>query len=154
MPQEVWYRAGMCMSNRTCHNTGGLGGRTSIGVRISVRRRQLGVKCTYKDAGPACRGWALATETFDLAIRFHLVILQDSHLDLLTLVLNLLGGLYALHGSANQELLGTGKNIRCRSFSCASSRHHVGGERGEAWIPSGCCSHSMCDHPQVAFQQK
>ena len=36
---------------------------------------------------------ALATKTLDLAIRVHLVVLQDGHLDFLMLMLGLLGGL-------------------------------------------------------------
>lgn len=48
--------------------------------------------CTYKDASPA--GRALATKTLDLAIRLHLVILEDGHLDLLALMLYLFGCLY------------------------------------------------------------
>ena len=52
--------------------------------------------CTYKDASPA--GRALATKTLDLAIRLHLVILEDGHLDLLALMLYLFGGLYTNTG--------------------------------------------------------
>jgi hypothetical protein len=37
--------------------------------------------------------WALSAKTLDLAIRVNLVILEDSHLDLLALVLDLLGSL-------------------------------------------------------------
>jgi len=50
----------------------------------------------HKDASPTGRGWALATKTFDLAVRLHLVVLQDGHLLLLALVLNLLRGVVRL----------------------------------------------------------
>lgn len=50
-------------------------------------------KCIYKDTSSAGRGWALAAKTLDLAVRLHLVILQDGHLDLLALVFDLFGGL-------------------------------------------------------------
>jgi hypothetical protein len=47
----------------------------------------------YEDTSTALGGRALATQTLDLAIRVHLVVLEDGHLDLLALVLDLLGGL-------------------------------------------------------------
>ena len=62
-------------------------------------------KCTYKDASPAGRSWALATKTFDLAIRLHLVVLQDGHLDLLALVLDLLRGLYTSRSLVHQRVI-------------------------------------------------
>jgi hypothetical protein len=92
MLQRVWYRAGTCTSSRTCRSTGGLGGKTSIGVGELKCCFLFEGKCTYKDASPA--GRALATKTLDLAIGLHLVILKDGHLDLLALMLNLFGGLY------------------------------------------------------------
>ena len=49
--------------------------------------------CTHEDTSTALRRRALATETLDLAVRLHLVVLKDGHLDLLALVLDLLGGL-------------------------------------------------------------
>jgi hypothetical protein len=57
------------------------------------------VKCiyTYKDTSSASRGWTFATKTFDLAIRLHLVIFQDGHLDLLALMLDLLRSLRTYH---------------------------------------------------------
>jgi len=48
----------------------------------------------HKDSSSAIR--ALAAKTLDLAVRLHLVILQDGHLDLLALVLDLLGGVVRL----------------------------------------------------------
>jgi len=47
----------------------------------------------YEDTGTTFRCRALATETFDFPIRVNLIVLQDGHLDLLALVLDLLGGL-------------------------------------------------------------
>ena len=48
---------------------------------------------TYEDTSTTLRRRALTAETLDLAVRLHLVVLQDGHLDLLALVLDLLGGL-------------------------------------------------------------
>lgn len=48
---------------------------------------------TYKDTSTTLGSRALTTETLDLAVRVHLVVLQDRHLDLLALVLDLLRGL-------------------------------------------------------------
>ena len=48
---------------------------------------------TYEDTSTALSRGALTTETLDLAVGLHLVVLQDGHLDLLALVLDLLGGL-------------------------------------------------------------
>ena len=50
-------------------------------------------KATYEDTGTALSAGALTTETLDLAVGVDLVVLQDRHLDLLALVLDLLGGL-------------------------------------------------------------
>lgn len=50
-------------------------------------------RVTYEDTSTALRRRAFTTETLDLAVGFHLVVLQDGHLDLLALVLDLLGGL-------------------------------------------------------------
>ena len=52
-----------------------------------------GLKDTHEDTGTALSRRALATETLDLAVGLHLVVLKDGHLDLLALVLDLLGGL-------------------------------------------------------------
>lgn len=49
---------------------------------------------TYEDTSTALGGGALTAKTLDLAVRVHLVVLEDGHLVLLGLVLNLLGGLY------------------------------------------------------------
>ena len=48
---------------------------------------------TYEDTSTALGRRALTTETLDLAVGLDLVVLQDRHLDLLALVLDLLGGL-------------------------------------------------------------
>jgi hypothetical protein len=58
--------------------------------------------CTYKDPGPAGRSWALATKTLDLAIRFHFVILENGHLDLLALMLYLFGSLHTKRRSVHE----------------------------------------------------
>jgi len=50
----------------------------------------------HEDTGTALSGGALTTETLDLAVRVDLVVLQDSHLDLLPLVLDLLGSVVSL----------------------------------------------------------
>jgi hypothetical protein len=92
--QEVLYRAGMYTSNRTCHSTGGLRGMTSTRVRVLTWCRKFKDKYAYKDTSSASRGWTLAAKTLDLAIRLHLVILQDGQLDFLALMLDLLGGLH------------------------------------------------------------
>lgn len=51
---------------------------------------------------------ALATQTLDLAVRVDLVVLQDRHLDLFALVLDLLGGvvglLFALLGATTETM--------------------------------------------------
>ena len=54
-------------------------------------------KDTYEDTSTALSGGALTTETLDLAVGLHLVVLKDGHLDLLALVLDLLGGLEIEH---------------------------------------------------------
>lgn len=48
---------------------------------------------TYKDTRTALGRGALSAETLDLAVRVHLVVFENGHLDLLALVLDLLGGL-------------------------------------------------------------
>jgi hypothetical protein len=108
--QEVLYRAGMCTSNRTCHSTGGLRGTTSTRVRVSTWCRKSKDKYTYKDTSPASRGWTLAAKTLDLAIRLHLVILQDGQLDFLALMLDLLGGLHTSQELKDQGSLLTAKH--------------------------------------------
>ena len=50
---------------------------------------------SHEDTSSALRGGAFATETFDLSVGLDFIVLQDRHLDLLTLVLDLLGGLIA-----------------------------------------------------------
>ena len=152
--QEVLYRAGMCTSNRTCHSTGGLRGTTSTRVRVLTWCWQLIDIYTYKDTSSASRGWTFAAKTLDLAIRLHLVILQDCQLDLLALVLDLLGGLNTSQELKDQRSILTWRNIHCTSFSCASSRHRVSGERGEGWTLFECCSHSKCDHLRVVFLRR
>ena len=48
---------------------------------------------THENAGAAGGRRALAAEALDLAVRVDLVVLEDRHLDLLALVLDLLGRL-------------------------------------------------------------
>ena len=48
---------------------------------------------THEDTSTTLSRRALATETLNLAVGLHLVVLKDGHLDLLALVLDLLGGL-------------------------------------------------------------
>lgn len=71
-------------------------------VRVSAWSQQLQNKFTYKDTSSTVG--ALAAKALDLAVRLHLVVLQDGHLDLLALVLDLLGGLH-IHGLMNQGSL-------------------------------------------------
>ena len=47
---------------------------------------------TYEDTSTTAGSGAFTTKTLDLTIGIDLVILQDGHLDLLPLVLDLLGG--------------------------------------------------------------
>jgi len=50
----------------------------------------------HEDTRTTLRRGALTAKTFDLAIGLDLVVLQDGHLDLLALVLDLLGGVVRL----------------------------------------------------------
>ena len=59
---------------------------------------------TYEDTSTALSGGALTTETLDLAVGLHLVVLQDGHLDLLALVLDLLGGLLNEHSEQTRQV--------------------------------------------------
>ena len=87
--------------------------------------------CTYEDACSASRGWAFATQTFDLAIRLHFVIFQDSHLDLLAFMLDFLRSLCTYHRFNRNIERDARRIIRCRSFSCVSSLHHADGGQDE-----------------------
>ena len=89
-------RAGRCRSDRTCRSTDGPCGRPSAQV-MSAHMQQVTEDGTYEDTRTTLGGRALATKTLDLAVRLHLVVLEDGHLDLLALVLDLLGGLNASH---------------------------------------------------------
>jgi len=51
---------------------------------------------SHEDACTTFGSGAFAAETLDFAVRIHLVILEDGHLDLLTLVLDLLGSVVRL----------------------------------------------------------
>ena len=55
--------------------------------------RRVPKTATYEDTSTTLGVRALTTETLDATIGLHLVVLQDGHLDLLTLMLDLLGGL-------------------------------------------------------------
>ena len=48
---------------------------------------------TYEDTSAAFRAGTFTTKAFDFAIRVDFVVLENRHLDLLTLVLDLLGSL-------------------------------------------------------------
>lgn len=61
-------------------------GETAFTASLSVL-----VPC-HEDTGTTGRSRALSSESLDLAVRSNLVVLEDSHLDLLPLVLDLLGG--------------------------------------------------------------
>lgn len=56
-------------------------------------KQKIYLRSTYEDARTTLGSGALATQTLDPAVRVHLVVLEDGHLDLLALVLDLLGGL-------------------------------------------------------------
>ena len=91
----------------------------------------------HEDTSTALGSRALTTEALDLAVGFDLVVLQNRHLDLLTLVLDLLGGLYigtckGLHSSVGQLI-----NSRCRSSSSSFCHHRGGGGPSGEWTPSG-----------------
>ena len=60
---------------------------------------------SHEDTSTTLRGGAFTTEAFDLAVGLNLIVFQDRHLDLLTLVLDLLGGLmssYVRYRTATQ----------------------------------------------------
>jgi hypothetical protein len=80
------------MSTRTCHSTDGPCGRPSAQILMRPGTEEKWT-WTYEDTGATFSCGALATKTFDLAIRVDLVVLQDGHLDLLALVFDFLGGL-------------------------------------------------------------
>jgi len=48
----------------------------------------------HEDTSTTLGRRAFAAEALDLAVGLNLIVLQDRHLDLLTLVLDLLGGLW------------------------------------------------------------
>ena len=84
---------------------GGLGalgrvGQAALSAGLAVRVPG------HEDAGTARRLGALAPEALDLAVRVDLVVLENGHLDLLALVLDLLGRrvllLFALLGTTPQ----------------------------------------------------
>jgi len=56
------------------------------------------VLTTYEDTSTTLGRRTLATKALDLAIGVDFVILQDRHLDLLTLVFDFLGGLRSKSG--------------------------------------------------------
>jgi hypothetical protein len=51
------------------------------------------LKKTYENTSAAFRAGTFTTKAFDFAIGIDFVVLENGHLDLLTLVLDLLGGL-------------------------------------------------------------
>jgi hypothetical protein len=60
---------------------------------VSPPLRSAAEGVTHEDTGTALSTGALTTETLNLTVGVDLVILEDRHLDLLALVLDLLGGL-------------------------------------------------------------
>jgi len=76
--------------------TGGLVPGWNVYVRPHLPQYWRSWWKDIKNTSPAGRRWALTTKTLDLAVRLHLVILEDGHLDLLALVLYLLGGVVSL----------------------------------------------------------
>ena len=78
--------------SRQCLSNGGLGallesvGKTTLSASLSV------LVPSHEDTGTTGWGGALSAETLDLAVGSDLVVLEDGHLDLLPLVLDLLGG--------------------------------------------------------------
>jgi hypothetical protein len=63
-----------------------------LDVHVSITAT-VAPECSYKDTSSASSRRAFATEALDFAIMLDLVVLQDSHLDFLALVLDLLGSL-------------------------------------------------------------
>jgi hypothetical protein len=57
----------------------------------------------HEDTGTTGGGRALSSKSLDLAVRSDLVVLEDGHLDLLSLVLDLLGGGLDLSAVAQWE---------------------------------------------------
>jgi hypothetical protein len=76
----------------------------------------------HEDTSTALGIRAFATEAYDLAIGLDLIVLQDRHLDLLTLVLNLLGSLISSRMS-RMMVLGNKIGSRYRSSSSSFYRH-------------------------------
>jgi len=50
----------------------------------------------HEDTCTTLRGWAFTAEALDLAVRVNLVVLEDRHLHLLALVLDLFGSIVSL----------------------------------------------------------
>jgi hypothetical protein len=91
--------SGKCRSSHTC--------RTVLAVIVECHLRKKMVRRntvegvtsnrTYEDTGTTLSSGTFTAKTLDLAIRVDLVVLQDRHLDLLALVLDLFGSLKWQH---------------------------------------------------------
>ena len=91
----------------------------------------------HEGASTALGSRAFTTEAYDLAVGLDLIVLQDRHLDLLTLVLNLLGGLIS-SSMSHVMTFSNGTGSRCTSSSSSFWHHRgVGGPSG-GWTPSEC----------------
>ena len=91
--QGAWFQVGTCRSIRTFHSTDDLYGtpsRKTIGPPSGNRSK----RAAYEDTSAALSRWTFTAKALDLAIRVYFVVLEDGHLDLLVLVLDLLGGLW------------------------------------------------------------
>ena len=75
---------------------------------------------THEDTSNALRRRALTAKTLDLPVRVDLIVLQNCHLHLLTLVLNLLRSLFKRQSSASTATSRKEGDSRCKSSSCAS----------------------------------
>ena len=114
----ILYYRGLC--------TGGEGvSQTALATVLTV------IVESHEDTSTTLCGGTLATEAFDLAVGLDLVVLQDRHFDLLTLMLDLLGSLMPsdVRNRTVTGVIGTGS--RCRSSSSSSWHHHGDGGPSE-----------------------
>ena len=138
-----------------------VGGRPSLlslleGVSQTALAAVLAVEVVgHEDAGAASLVGALTSQAGDLAVAVDLVVLEDSELDLLLLVLDLLGGgvvlLLALlsckasHKNDDHEYTSEASKIRHRHRRCSSPRAHgCSKQRWLAMVQSmaeGCTYH-------------
>ena len=113
---------------------------------------------SHEDTGTTGGLGALPSETLDAALRVDLVVLEDGHLDLLPLVLDLLGGgvvlLLPLLGSSSEtqdevegglllDVCGRGKGGRIRRCDT----------RLTSWRATYCNPKGSC-RPPTAYQRR